>query len=58
MAMPAEAQAPIRAGETLIGPNTTSEASMCNGTLAFSSPSTKATRFSPSLLRAAPSVVT
>jgi hypothetical protein len=56
--IPAPAQAPISAGDTRIGPKATTEASMCSGTRAFSAPSSSATRFSPSLRRLAPSVVT
>ena len=56
--MPRSAQIPIKAGEIRIGPKATTEASMCKGTRAFSSPSISATRFSPSFFSALPSVVT
>lgn len=56
--MPFAPQASINAGEAWIAPNATIEASMWKGTRERSSPSTLATRFSPSLRSAAPSDVT
>ncbi len=56
--MPARARAPIKGGDTKMPPNTTTAPSMCSGTRPRSAPSTSATRFSPSLRRLAPSVVT
>lgn len=57
-AIPACAQAAIRAGEAPGRPKPTTPSSMWSGTLPFSSPSTSTTRFAPSLRSQAPSLVT
>ena len=54
----APTQAPIRAGETRIGPKAAAEESMCSGARASAAPSASATRVSPSLRSAVPSGVT